>query len=135
MPDQPGKTKGPEDPGRPEQRRGPPSRAEVSDEISREVLRIHEESYGNGAGRAHTFVGERFVVVVLDDLRLLPSERILVDHGKEETVVQVRSRYQHAIKASFSAAIERATGRNVVGFASTASMGESAFVAEIFKLD
>jgi uncharacterized protein YbcI len=130
-----GKPKGPEDPGRPSERREPPSTQEVHDEISREILRIHQESYGRGAGRAHTFVEEDFVVVVLDDLELLPNEQFLVEHGKQETVIQVRTQYQHAIQASFRAAIERATGRSVVGFASTTSMDELRFVVEIFKLD
>jgi hypothetical protein len=46
-----------------------------------------------------------------------------------------RTQYQHSIQASFRAAIERATGRRVTGFASTANMDEPRFVAEIFKLD
>jgi uncharacterized protein YbcI len=107
----------------------------VQEAISREILRIHEESYGKGAGEAHTFVGNGFVVVVLDDLELLPNEKFLVEHGKYETVLQVRTQYQHAIQASFRAAIERATGRAVTAFASTTSMDEPRFVAEIFKLD
>jgi uncharacterized protein YbcI len=134
MTDQAGETEGPQDPGGPDVQRGPPSAEEVSDEISREILRIHEESYGKGAGRAHTYIGEGFVVVVLDDLELLPNEKFLVERGHHDTVIQVRTRYQHAIRSTFSAAIERATGRTVIGFASTTSMDEPSFVAEIFKL-
>jgi uncharacterized protein YbcI len=135
MTDQPDEAEGPEDPGSPDERLSLPSAEEVSDEISREILRIHEESYGGGAGNAHAFVDEGFVIVVLDDLELLPNEKFLVEHGKHETVIQVRTQYQHAIQASFRAAIERATGRSVVGFASTTSMDEPQFVAEIFKLE
>jgi uncharacterized protein YbcI len=135
IPDRPEDIEGPADPERTEDRRGPPSTGEVRDEISREILRIHEESYGKGAGEAHTFVGNGFVVVVLDDLELLPNEKFLVEHGKYETVLQVRTQYQHAIQTSFRAAIERATGRTVTAFASTTSMDEPRFVAEIFKLD
>jgi hypothetical protein len=47
----------------------------------------------------------------------------------------VRTQYQHAIRSSFSAAIERATGRTVVGFASTTSIEEPRFMAEVFRLD
>ncbi len=133
--DRPEDIEGPADPERAEERRGPPTTGEVQDEISREILRIHEESYGNGAGEAHTFVGNGFVIVVLDELELLPNEQFLVDHGKYETVVQVRTQYQHAIQDSFRAAIERATGRTVSAFASTTSMDEPRFVAEIFKLE
>jgi uncharacterized protein YbcI len=126
---------GPEDPSRPDERLGPPSAEEVRDEISREILRIHEESYGKGAGQAHTHLGDDFVVVILDNLELLPNERFLVENGRRETVIQVRTQYQHAIQTSFTAAIERATGRNVIGFASTTSVDEPSFVAEIFKLE
>lgn len=133
--DRPEDLEGPADPERAEERRGPPTAEEVRDEIAREILRIHEESYGKGAGRAHAFIGEGFVVVVLDELELLPNEKFLIDHGRHETVIQVRTQYQHAIQASFRAAIERATGRKVVGFASTTSMDEPRFVAEIFKLE
>jgi uncharacterized protein YbcI len=133
--DRPEDLEGLADPERAEERRGPPTAEEVRDEIAREILRIHEESYGKGAGRAHAFIGEGFVVVVLDELELLPNEKFLIDHGRHETVIQVRTQYQHAIQASFRAAIERATGRKVVGFASTTSMDEPRFVAEIFKLE
>jgi hypothetical protein len=43
--------------------------------------------------------------------------------------------YQHAIQASFRAAVERATGRRVIGFASMTSFDDHPFVAEIFKLE
>jgi hypothetical protein len=46
----------------------------------------------------------------------------------------VRSQYQHAIQASFRAAVERATGRTVAGFASTNSVEEPRFMVEISKL-
>ena len=134
IPDRPDDVQGPADPEGPGERRGPPSAAEVRDEVAGEILRIHEESYGKGAAHSHAFLGEDYVVVVLDDLELLPNEKFLVEHGKHETVVHVRTQYQRAIQASFRAAIERATGRKVIGFASTASLDDPSFVAEVFKL-
>jgi uncharacterized protein YbcI len=131
----PGSTGGPEDPGNPGEVGEPPTSQQVHDEIAREILRIYEESYGNGAGAAHAVVTEGWVMVILDDLELLPNERFLVENGKGETVMQVRTQYQHAIRATFQAAIERATGRSVVGFASTTSLEEAPFAAEIFKLE
>jgi uncharacterized protein YbcI len=127
--------KGPEDPGRPEDAREPPTQEQVRDEIAREVLRIYEESYGTGAERAQTLVSDNWVIVVLDRLELLPNEKFLVENGKEETVLQVRTQYQHAIRSSFSAAVERATGRTVIGFASTTSVDEPRFMAEVFRLE
>ncbi len=107
----------------------------MKDEIALEILRIQEESYGKGAKRAHAFVGNGYVIVVLDDVELLPNEKFLIENGKQDTVTQVRAQYQHAIRASFSAAIERATGRKVVGFASMTSMDEPRFAAEVFRLE
>src|SRR5262245_21803755 len=134
MPDRHRGSEGPQDPGDASERREPPTPDEVRDEISREILRIHEESYGKGAEQAHTYVGNGYVIVVLDNLEFLPNEKFLIDNGKHDTVVQVRSQYQNAIRTSFTAAIERATGRNVIGFASTTSLDEPAFVAEVFRL-
>lgn len=126
---------GPEDPGRPEDARQPPTRDEVRDEIAREILRIYEESYGTGAANAETLVADNWVIVVLDGLHLLPNEKFLVESGRQDTVMQVRTQYQHAIRSSFSAAVERATGRTVVGFASTTSLEEPRFMAEVFRLE
>ena len=126
---------GPEDPGRPEDARQPPTRGEVRDEVAREILRIYEESYGTGAANAETLVADNWVIVVLEGLQLLPNEQFLVENGQLDTVMEVRTRYQHAIRSSFSAAIERATGRTVVGFASTTSLEEPRFMAEVFRLE
>jgi uncharacterized protein YbcI len=114
--------------------REPPTTREVHDEIAREILRIHEESYGTGAGEVHAIVTDGWVAVILDDLELLPNERFLVESGKHDAVAHVRTQYQHAIQSSFRAAIERATGREVVGYASTTSVEEPRFAGEIFKL-
>jgi uncharacterized protein YbcI len=133
IPDRPKDIEGPEDPGG--ESREPPSEQEVQDEVSREILRIHEESYGKGASAAHSYLGNGYVVVVLDDPELLPNEKFLVENGKHDTVVHVRTQYQHAIQASFRAAVERATGRKVIGFASMTNFDDHPFVAEIFKLE
>ena len=75
------------------------------------------------------------MIVVLDGLELLPNEKFLVENGEVDTVMEVRTRYQHAIRSSFSAAVERATGRTVIGFASTTSVEEPRFMAEVFRLE
>jgi uncharacterized protein YbcI len=126
---------GPEDPSAPDQARQPPTQAEIDEEIGREILGILEESYGRGAASAQAFVTDGWVIVVADELELLPNEQFLVDRGDRDTVAHVRAQYQHAIQANFRAAIERATGRRVIGFASTTSVEEPRFMAEIFKLE
>ena len=107
----------------------------MADEIGREILAIVEESYGRGAGSAEAVVTDEWVVVILDDLELLPNEQFLVDRGKHDAVAHVRSQYQRAIQTNFRAAIERATGRRVVGFSSSTNVDEPRFMAEVFKLE
>jgi uncharacterized protein YbcI len=111
-----------------------PTATEVADEISRELLAIHRESYGGTAQRATAHVLGDTVIVLLDGLELLPNEEFLIASGKEEAVSSFRREYQKAIEPSFRAAVERATGRRVIGFASHVSMEEPRFTAEIFRL-
>jgi uncharacterized protein YbcI len=133
--DQDSEAEGPRDPGDPDSRREPPTLEEIRDEIAREILRIYEESYGTCAAKAEALVAESWVIVVVDGFELLPNERFLVDNGEHDTVLQVRAHYQRAIQSSYSAAIERATGRRVIGFASTTSIVEPRFMAEVFRLE
>jgi uncharacterized protein YbcI len=58
------------------------------------------------------------VVTFLDDIEMLPNEEFLIDSGHTEMVLNVRSKYQQAIEATFRAAVERATGRRVIAVAS-----------------
>ena len=125
---------GPEDPSRPEDVRGPPTQAEIDEEIGREILAILEESYGRGAASAQALVTDDWVVVILDGLELLPNEQFLVDRGEQDAVAHARTMYQRAIQSTFGAAIERSTGRHVIGFASSTNVEEPRFMVEIFKL-
>jgi uncharacterized protein YbcI len=124
---------GPRDPGDPREQREPPSDQEVLDELARDILQIHEESYGKGAATPLAILQGDWVVVVLDGLELLPNEKFMIENGQGDTVKQVRSQYQVAIQSTFTAAVERATGRTVIGFTSATSI-EDNFSVEIFKL-
>jgi uncharacterized protein YbcI len=101
--------------------------------VSEEILRIHRESYGRGAARARTYILDDDVICFLDEIELLPNEEFLVDNGYADTVVSVRSKFQQAIEATFRAAVERATGRRVVAFASHTNL-EANFSCEMFRL-
>jgi uncharacterized protein YbcI len=125
---------GPQDPSDPRQRREPPTDDQVSRKLSDEILRIHEESYGKGAGKVEAIVSGDWVVIVLDELELMPNEEFLIEKGKGDVVAQVRTQYQFAIQSAFTAAVERATGRTVVGFSSATRVDEPRFATETFKL-
>jgi uncharacterized protein YbcI len=133
--DRPDEAAVPPDPEPAVGRRETPSDQQIRDEICREILQIHEEAYGKGTGQITAIVDGDWVIVVLDLVELPPYEQFLLEAGHQDTVIDVRHRYQLAIQASFRAAVERATGRTVVGFASTSDMDEPRFAAEIFKLD
>jgi len=105
----------------------------VKDEILREILRVHEESYGAGMNNAQVHVSEEFVLVILD-VELAISERTLMEAGRGEAVKTMRESFQGAIAPTFTAIIERATGRRVRNFISAMSL-EPVYSIELFRLE
>jgi len=125
---------GPVDPDPRPERAAVPQRS-AEEQICRDILAIHLDSYGRSASDAQAHVMDDTVIVILDDLELLPNEEYLIAHGRADAVKDMREQFQQVIKATFSAAVERATGRRVVGFASHAQLDEPRFAIEIFRLD
>lgn len=112
--------------------RGHEQRA-LEEAIGNELLRVHRETYGRGAGTARTLIADDVVVVFLDDLELQPNEQFLVAAGEGQAVIEVRGRYEQAIEATFCAVVERATGRRVASFASATKLNPH-YVVEVFRL-
>jgi uncharacterized protein YbcI len=111
-----------------------PTSEQVKEEIAREIGRVHEDSYGVSPSNMDVALHESFVVVLMD-VGLTRGEQTLVDAGSGDTVIASREAYQSAIGATFSAVVERATGRRVVQFASRATIDEhGAWASEIFRL-
>lgn len=106
--------------------------ADAGGAISRDLKRIFVESYGGGVLEARTWMMDEVVLAVLD-LELTPAERTLVAAGRSQTVRETRNQFQLAIGASFSAAVERATGRRVTTFLSETNV-EPPFAVELFRL-
>jgi len=105
----------------------------VESALAEELLAIHIDSYGKGAGRTTVHLLDDAVICFLDDLELQRSEHFLIEAGRGDTVTQVRSDYQAAIETTFRAAVERATGRRVISFASVTKLSPN-YVIEIFRL-
>jgi uncharacterized protein YbcI len=105
----------------------------VERRLANELLGIHKDSYGVGAGKSRVHVLDDLVVCMLDELELLPNEEFLIERGKGDAVVDVRSQYQQAIETTFSAAVERATGRRVISFASITKLDPN-YACEFFRL-
>ena len=106
---------------------------DAREQIAAEVLEVHTSSYGFGAGNAVAYVLDDLVMVWIDEIELSIAERALIDGGHSESVLRVRSAFQDAIKPTFVAIVERATGRRVSGFVSTTSLAEMCSV-ELFRL-
>jgi uncharacterized protein YbcI len=106
---------------------------EAVDGLAAELLRIHEESYGATAREARVHVLDDAVVCFLDELQLMPNEQFLINAGRSETVLEIRSQFQQAIETTFRAAVERATGRTVVSFVSVTKLAPN-YAVEIFRL-
>jgi uncharacterized protein YbcI len=106
---------------------------QVESVLAQEILRLHEESYGKTAEEAKVLGDEHTIVVILDGLELQRSEEFLIEAGRGDTVVQNRTLFQEAIETSYRAAVERATGRRVVSFASLTKV-DPHYAVEIFRL-
>jgi uncharacterized protein YbcI len=132
---EPGREQGPADPDPLPGEVAGPTAEEIADEICRDLQAIHVGAYGRAAASAQAHLLGDTVIVLLDGLELLPNEEFLISQGHEEVVVSVRVQFQNAIGPTFRAAVERATGRRVIGFASHVQVEEPRFMAEIFRLE
>jgi uncharacterized protein YbcI len=107
--------------------------AEIERELAVELLSIQKGSYGRGAGSARVHYLQDTIICLLDDLELLPNEVFLIAEGHGDGVVEVRGRYQQAVQATYSAAVERATGRRVLSFVSATKLDPN-WSIEVFRL-
>ena len=112
--------------------RGSPPR-DPCGQIAGEVLQVHRESYGTGAGKVTVHLLDTAVLVILDELELTPAEATLLEGGHVETIAKMRADFQTAIGATFGAIVERATGRTVTSFLSNTSIA-SRYSVEFFRL-
>ena len=114
----------------------PPTDRQVTEAIAEQLLSIHRDSYGRAAERAVSqLIDHDTLIVLLDGLELLPNEEFLVRNGAEDAVAEMRTKYQKAIEPTFRAAVERATGRRVIGSASHVTLEGPRFALEVFRLE
>ena len=79
---EPGRQQGPADPDPQRGEVAGPTTEEVADEIARDLLAIHHDSYGRPAASAEAHVLGDTVIVLLDGLELLPNEEFLIGEGQ-----------------------------------------------------
>jgi uncharacterized protein YbcI len=105
----------------------------VRAEISNAMVGLKKEFYGKGPTKAKTFLNDNYVFCVMEG-GLTRNESTLIERGHEDLVRNYRLRFQEAMEDPTVEAIQRITGRKVIGYHSQIVFKpERAF--EIFVLD
>jgi uncharacterized protein YbcI len=112
---------------------GSDRRQSLQAEISNAMVGLKKEFYGKGPTKAKTFLNDNYVFCVMEG-GLTRNEQTLVDRGHKDLVRNFRLRFQEAMEDSTVEAVQRITGRAVIGYHSQIVFDpERAF--EIFVLD
>ena len=102
-------------------------------EISNAMVGLKKEFYGRGPTKAKTYINDNYVFCVLEG-GLTRNEETLLGAGEHRLVRQFRLRFQEVMAEPTTEAIERITGRKVIGYHSQIVF-EPEFAFEIFVLD
>jgi uncharacterized protein YbcI len=106
---------------------------ELNAAVTREVIRIQNESHGRGPKKAFSFHSGNLLITVLEEV-LTPAERKLAGNGESDAVLNMRRLYQRSMAAEMKKSIEAVTGRRVTAFMSDNHI-EPDMAVEIFILD
>jgi uncharacterized protein YbcI len=105
----------------------------ISAEISNAAVRLLNEYTGRGPTKAKTTISGDIVVVLLGEI-MTRAERSLAANGQADVVLDMRHRFQLAMRDDLVAAVEIATQRKVIAFMSDNHI-EPDLAAEIFVLE
>lgn len=100
--------------------------------IGNAVASCMREYTGRGPVAARVVLDRDAIFVILRDA-LTKGERVLVEHGEADEVLNIRRKFQEAMKTEVSARVSELTGREVEAFMSTNSTDPDVSV-EIFLL-
>jgi uncharacterized protein YbcI len=101
--------------------------------ISNANVRLLREYTGRGPTKARTTIRDNIVVVMLEQT-LTKGERVLVEKGRGENVLDLRHEYQEAMRDEISAEVAALTGRTVIAMMSANHVNPD-LAAELFVLD
>lgn len=104
----------------------------VAAAISTGVVKVLHEYTGRGPTKARTEINPNSVMVLMADT-LTKGERSLVKDGQRELVLQMRRKFQGAMREDLVAIVEGLTERKVVAFMSENHIDPD-MAAEIFVL-
>ena len=114
--------------------RGDPDRSHsVRSEISNAMVGLKKEFYGKGPTKAKTFLNDNYVFCAMEG-GLTRNEETQIERGHEDLVRSYRLRFQEAMEDSTVEAIQRITGRTVIGYHSQIVF-DPEYAFEIFVLD
>ncbi len=106
---------------------------DVLTEISDGMVALLKEFYGRGPSRAKSYYHDDLVVCLLRG-GFTRVEQTLLEGGRTAAVIQQRMEFQEVMRDRFSAVIEAATGRRVIGFMS-GNQQQPDMICEVFILD
>jgi uncharacterized protein YbcI len=105
----------------------------VRAEISNAMVGLMKDFYGKGPTKAKTFLNDNYVFCVMEG-GLTRNEETLIQRGHEDLVRNYRLRFQEAMEEPTVEAIQRITGRSVIGYHSQIVFNPER-IFEIFVLD
>ena len=101
--------------------------------ISEGMVALLKEFYGRGPTQAKTYYSDDLVVCLLRG-GFTRVEQTLLDGGRGQAVIAQRMEFQEVMRDRFTAVIEHATGRTVVGFMSGNQQNPD-MICEVFVLN
>ena len=111
----------------------PLSGGELNAAVTREVIRIQNESHGRGPKKAYSFHSGNVLTTVMEDV-LTPAELRLAGNGEADAVLRMRGLYQKSMEPELKKCVEEITGRKVLAFMSDNHL-EPDMAIEVFVLD
>jgi uncharacterized protein YbcI len=107
-------------------------RNNAASDIAGDLAMMHEPGYGTSGTFRTCYVDD--LVVVVDDIRLTPTEREMLARGRAECIRANRVAFQYVVGPLFVSMVERATGRRVLAFSSEVHL-EPLFEVAVFRLE
>ena len=90
-------------------------RQTVQAKISNAMVGLKKEFYGKGPTKAKTFLNDNYIFCVMEG-GLTRNEQTLVDRGHKDLVRNYRLRFQEVMEDPTVEAVQRITGRGVIGY-------------------
>lgn len=110
-----------------------PAGGGLRSELANAMVGLKKEFYGKGPVASKAYINDNYIFVVLEG-GLTRNEETLLAAGQEGLVRTYRLSFQEAMTDTTTQAVERLTGRKVIGYHSQITF-DPARSYEIFALD